>query len=187
MIKLTSLLLVVALSACATQAIDPSYYLLRSDHELESRKLDPSSEFSMGSVVIAPYIDQPGLIMETVQGEVRPARHHTWAEPIYEGVRQFLSVEVSLAKGQDILSSTLGGRGVVVDVRIDQLHGTYDGQAKLVAYWWLRQNDETIGSYQFSESRPLEKDGYSALVAAEKGLIKELANSIAATLVLPAP
>jgi hypothetical protein len=51
--KVASLLLVVLLTGCAGNAIEPSYYLMRSDHDLETRELNPSKEFSMGSVVIA--------------------------------------------------------------------------------------------------------------------------------------
>jgi uncharacterized lipoprotein YmbA len=61
--KIASLLLMVLLTGCASQPAETNYYLMRSNTDLESRKLNPSTDFSMGNVVIASYIDQPGLIL----------------------------------------------------------------------------------------------------------------------------
>jgi uncharacterized lipoprotein YmbA len=183
--RVASLLLVVLLSGCAGQTIEPSYYLMRSSHDLQSRQMNPSRDFSMGTVVIASYIDQPGLLMETGEGEIRSARYHLWAEPVYEGVRNQLMVEIAQAKGQDILPANLGNTAIVLDIRIDQLHGTNDGKAKLVAYWWLRRGKDVLSAYQFAEEQALAADGYAALVAAEQALLTELAKKIAATLVTP--
>jgi uncharacterized lipoprotein YmbA len=182
--KVASLLLVVLLTGCAGNAIEPSYYLMRSDHDLETRELNPSKDFSMGSVIIASYIDQPGLLMETVDGEIRTARYNLWAEPVNEGVRNQLMVEIAQAKGEDLLPADLVDTAIVLDIRLDQLHGTNKGTAKLVAYWWLRRDKEVVAAYQFAEEEALATDGYGALVAAEEVLLTQLANKIAATLVI---
>jgi uncharacterized lipoprotein YmbA len=183
--KVASLLLVVILAGCSSQVIEPSYYLMRSKHDLETRQLNPSPDFSMGTVEIAPYIDQSGLLIEAKDGEIRSARYHRWAEPVYEGVRDQLLVEIAQAKGEDILPAKLGNTAIVVDIRIDQLHGTADGEARLVAYWWLRRDKTVLSAYQFAEEKALTTDGYAALVAAEQALLSELAKEIAATLVVP--
>ena len=128
--------------------------------------------------------DQPGLLLETQSGEIRPARYNLWAEPIYDGVRGFLLMEISQSKGEDILPVLMNKDAAVINVRIDQLHGTHDGQAKLVAYWWLARGDGILSSYLFAESRTLDSDGYAALAAAEKALLSELATRIAGSLVL---
>ena len=185
--KVASLLLVVLLAGCASQTIEPSYYLLRTSNDLQSRELNPSDQFSMGKVEIAAYLDQSGLLMETASGEMRPARHNLWAEPMYEAVRNFLLIEVAQAKGEDILPSRLNKSATVIDVRIDQLHGTYDGKAKLVAYWWLRRDGGVIATYQFAESQTLSVDGYAALVAAEESLLSQLAKKIAESTVAATP
>lgn len=182
--KAASLLMVVFLTGCAGQATEPSYYLMRSKHDLESRELSPSKEFSMGSVAIASYIDQPGLILETKDGEVRAAQHHLWAEPVYEAVRTQLMVNMAQAKGEDILPSDLGKTPVIIDIRIDQLHGTNRGTARLVAYWWLRRDGTLLSAHQFAEEQALTTDGYTALVDAEETLLAQLAGKIAATLIV---
>ena len=86
-------------------------------------------------MVIASYLDQPGLVMETEGGQLRPARQNLWAEPVYEGVRNILFVEIAQAMGEELLPSKLSKGTTVVDIRISDFHGTYDGEAKLVAYW----------------------------------------------------
>lgn len=181
------LLLVVLLAGCASQTVEPSYYLLRSGQDLSSSTLRPSTDFSLGAVEIAPYLDQPGLVMETAAGQMRPASQNLWAEPVFDGVRNFLATEIAQAHGQELLPAKLTSNATVVNIRIDQLHGTLDGKAQLVAYWWLVRADQVVALNRFSQSRALQTSGYSALVDAEKVLLAELAQKIAASLVPAQP
>lgn len=170
------------LVACSGTPVQTQYYLLRSDIEQHSRDLEPSKTFAMGRIVIAPYIEQPGIVLETANGEVRPAMHHQWAEPMQQGLQQFLRIEVSAAVGEDIFPSELSEGDLLFEVRIDQLHGTAEGDARLVAYWLITRKGEILSSYQFSESAPLQADGYAALAKAQKGLLSDLAKQIAESL-----
>jgi len=183
--KVASLLLVVLLAGCASQTIEPRYYLLRSNVDLTSGELQPSKDFSMGNVVIASYMDQRGLVIETAEGDIRGARYNLWAEPLYEGVRSFLYVAIAQAKGEDLLPTNVTKNTIAIDIRIDQMHGSSDGTAHLLAYWWLRRGSEVIGAYRFAESQAQSADGYSALVDAEEVLLSRLAQQIAASLVAP--
>lgn len=183
--RIASLLLVVLLTGCAGKPIEPSYYLMRSDHNLDSRQLNPSQDFAMGTVVIASYIDQQGLLMETRDGAIRAAQHNLWAEPVYEGVRNQILVAINRAKGEVLLPANLNRDAIVLDIRLDQLHGTYDGKAKLLAHWWLRRDKEVLAVYQFAEEQTLASEGYAALVDAEKALLDRLALEIVASMVTP--
>ena len=107
-----------------------------------------------------------------------------WAEPVYEAVRNQLMVEIAQAKGEDILPNDLVKTPIVIDIRIDQLHGTNRGSAMLVAYWWLRRDKEVLAAYQFAEEHALTTDSYKALVAAQEVLLAQLAKEIAATLIV---
>lgn len=180
--KATSLLLLVLLAGCAGQASEPSQYLLRSAHEPQSRKLTPSKVYSVGRVTIASYIDQPGLVLETAAGEIHAARAHLWAEPVYEGVRQYLTADIARAWGEDILPDSVVKTPVVIDIHIDQLHGTSRGTARLVAYWSLRRDGRLAAAHQFAEEQALGEAGYRALVAAEDELLTRLAGAIAESL-----
>lgn len=173
-----AVLLAAVLGACAGAPIEPSYYLLRADTEASSRALDPAP-YQLGPVSVAPYIDRAGLLLETAPGQIRPARNHLWAEPVQEGVRALLSAEISRALGKDVLPLNPNAPGPVISVAIAQLHGTRSGSAKLVAYWALLDGDKTIVAEKFGASTPLEEDGYRALAAAQKSLLRDLAVSIA--------
>lgn len=174
--------LLVLVAGCAGQPAEPDRYLLRSGEPLQTRELVPSEQFSIGRLEIAAYIDQPGLVLETADGEIHAARGHLWAEPVYEGVRRHLSVDIAQAHGEHILSNSLMSTPVVIDIRIDQLHGTRQGTARLVAYWWLRRNGEIVSAHQFAEEVQLTEDGYRALVSAEESLLAQLAKAIANSL-----
>lgn len=182
MIRTVILLASALLVACSGTPVQTQYYLLRSDIEQDSRDLAPSETFAMGRISLAPYLEQPGIVLETSAGEVRPAMHHQWAEPMVQGLEQFMRVEVSAAVGEDIFPSGFSKSDIIFDIRIDQLHGTADGDALLVAYWWIRRDDQLLASYQFSETRALSQDGYGALAHAEKLLLSGLAARIAESL-----
>ena len=89
---------------------------------------------------------------------------------------------MSAAVGEDIFPEELSEGDLVFDVRIDQLHGTADGEARLVAYWIVQRKDEILASYQFSETTPLRADGYGALARAQKALLSDLSKRIATSL-----
>jgi len=177
--RVMSLCLVMLLSACAGQVAEPSYYLLRGDTQPESQRLEPSRYFALGSVSIAPYIDQPGLVLMTGSNEMRAARHHLWAEPVHETVRNLLMREISRDYGEHLLPLPPRRDARLINVRIDQLHGTGDGAARLVAYWWIGNEKEVEAAYRFARTQPLSRDGYAALAEALETLLSELAAEIA--------
>lgn len=183
--KVAHLLLVLLLSGCASQIVEPSYYLLRSNQNLPSAQLNPSVDFALGTIEIAPYLNQVGLVIDIADGQIRPAVNHLWAEPIYDGVRNLLTTVIASAGGEELMPAKLSTDSTVVNIRIDKLDGTLDGTAKIVAYWWLVHNGEVIALNRFSESRALTADGYGAMVGAERALLEELAKKIAASLVPP--
>ncbi|MDG2048222.1 MAG: ABC-type transport auxiliary lipoprotein family protein [Halioglobus sp.] len=184
--KVVILLLIALLSGCASQAIEPSYYLLRSNQDLPSSKLSPSVEFALGTIEIAPYLNQLGLMIDIADNQVRPAVNHLWAEPIYDGIRTLLTTDIAAANGEQLMPARLSTDATVVNIRIDKLDGTLDGTAQILAYWWLVRGGEIVNLNRFSTSRALTASGYSALVEAERGLLEELARKIAASLI-PAP
>ncbi len=178
----SAILLPALLMACAGAPIETHLYLLRSDAQETSRALTPSDEIAIGEVQVAPYIDQPGLVLEIAPGEIRAARNHRWAEPPPVAITSYLTLEVSKALQTDILPARFSSADTVFGVRIDQLHGTSEGGAKLIAYWWVKHDDEVLSSYQFAETLALEADGYNALAKAQQQLLAKLAGRIAQSL-----
>lgn len=175
------------LSGClgGTPAPDTQYYLLRADQAPASAL--PLSRVQLNKVVIAPYLDQAGLVLEQQPGTIAIARYHQWSEPLSFSLHNFLSQALSAHYGKEVLPPTRSaGTGIQkLEITIDQLHGTVQGDVKLVASWILQSGDgkqASVTHHKFSRSQPLTADGYPALVQAEKQLLNELAQAIAETL-----
>ena len=147
-------------------------------------------------MAVASDIDGLGLVLERSDGQVHIARDYQWAEPLRLSLRSFLSNRISTELGQpvraygygsiSISSSSSNNKGLSkrIDVRIDELHGTKNGEAKLVAFWAVIDSDKqtVLSENSFYDTEALSHDGYGALVAAEKVLLTRLASSISATL-----
>ncbi|MCP4188197.1 MAG: membrane integrity-associated transporter subunit PqiC [Gammaproteobacteria bacterium] len=178
------LLLSIALllAGCASKPVEHFTYLLRSDQARESGKIEHDSPFFLGKLTIANYLDQPGLVVATGNGRVRAARHHQWAEPLGLSLRRFLSIEISVARDKHIAPHPSSKESVgSIDISIDQLHSNESGEAILLAFWQFIWADQTY-SFRFSESLPLQQDGYDALVAAQTKLLKRFAADVAKSL-----
>ena len=171
------------LAACSSQTVEPTrYYLLRSPVDVKSGQQYATPDFVLGRVEVATYIDQPGLVLETASGEVHMARLHQWAEPLRVSLRRFLASEIGVAIDGVVAVSDGARESTRIDVSVDQLHGDNRGQAVLVAYWQVVPAEGEASSYQFSESRSLNGDGYGQLAAAEQSLLRDLARRIGESL-----
>lgn len=181
-----SLIIVGMLTSCATTPIATKQYLLRSDKLQQYTVTNNTTITGIGSIIIATYIDNLGLVLETANGEVRTAQSHQWAEPLRESIRTFLAQEISSKTGAVIRTRPNGNQQwqQQIDIRIDQLHGTATGQAKLVAYWSIIGDGEqqAISENKFTGTEPLTEDGYGSLVNAHINLLQQLSAEIAKTL-----
>ena len=167
------------LAACSGQPVEPTrYYLLRTPVSVESGEMEATPFYSLGRVEVATYIDQPGLVQETGAGEIHQARHHQWAEPLRVSLRRFLAIGIGAEAGQLVAPMTKSPEASRIDVTIDQLHGNARGEAVLVAYWEVTQENGAVARFQFSERRELSRDGYAALVEAQQALLQQLARRI---------
>ncbi len=190
----TLVMLTLLVGCSSTSAPSLKQYLLRTEAPVNYSPPDSSlnlqqgqlATVGIGSVSVASYIDGLGLVLETSGGKVHVARDHQWVEPLRLGLRSFLSSKISEKFGQPVRAYNDGKMPLArrIDIRIDELHGTANGEAKLVAYWVTSDPEKQVvlseGSYQGTEA--LTRDGYDALVEAEKKLLGRLAADIATTL-----
>ena len=184
-----SLLIITTLllTACSGKALQYNYYLLRSDVPENTNRQMSQDGMLLTHVGVATYLNEPGLVLETSEGQISTAALNLWAEPLRHSLHKFMADEVSAATGKDIYTNRLGisNPSAEFSIQIDQLHGTANGEALLVASWAIHSvNDgkKTKTAYQFSQTDPLQADGYDALVASEKRLLQALAKEIAKTL-----
>lgn len=180
--RLLMVLLLSLLVSCASKPPEYSTYLLRSEKSLDSRPLMLTNDTYLGAINVASYIDQPGLVLDMGEGKMNVARFNVWAEPLRVSLRPFISSEISAQLGFDVSQYPQSNKqGRRIDISIDQLHGNDKGQAVLVALWTITEGD-ALSSHRFAETVTLKDDGYDALVAAEKGLLQELALAISGEL-----
>jgi uncharacterized lipoprotein YmbA len=177
---------VLLLMACAAAPPPTTRYLLPATATEGTARVDPPVWIGLGRVEVAPYLNQPGLVVETESLQVRPARYHVWAEPLGEGLRRFLGAEISAALGVDVAADAVRGHAwdYTVEIGIDRLHGNLSGEAMLVARWWIRPaagRGEPV-AFRFAAAQPLSRAGYAGLVEAEVELAHQLAAAIAESL-----
>jgi uncharacterized lipoprotein YmbA len=169
----------VLISACSTTPQARSTYLLRSSSHVGTGELAKVGDAYLGTVQVASYIDQPGLVLELAEGMIHTAKQHHWAEPLRVSLREFLNVEISAANEEALATIPPGGAAADrIDVRISQLHGDAQGHAVLVASWSLSSAKQRH-EYQFAETTSLDAVGYEALVTAETKLLVQLSKAIA--------
>ena len=173
------------LPACASDPPPRTQYLLRAELPSETSQIEAPVAIVLSRVTVASYLRSPGLVVESEEHQVRPARYHVWAEPLDEGLRRYLRTEISNVLGFAIRSdaSNRAGWDYAVDVVIDQLHGTLSGQARIVASWRISRADGSeVAAYVLSTSEPLAVGGYQGLVNAQIALAQHLAARIAESL-----
>ena len=63
---------------------------------------------------------------------------------------------------------------------MEEFHGTLNGEARLIAYWSLRnlRNGTVVEAQYLRRTRQQTGDGYPALVDAQIALLDELAESM---------
>ncbi len=188
-----SLLLALSalLTGCAGKpAPDLELYLLRSDAANRFSETDEPASIGLGNIRIANYINQPGIVLQGTGASVTPARYHQWAEPLRDSLRAFLANEIATAAGKPVRPRAYGETNwkrhtkQLIDISIEQLHGTGDGNATIVAYWAVLdpQARTVLSEHEFRRAEPLTTDGYPALVDAMSQLLAGLASEIAASL-----
>jgi len=180
------LLAVLLLSACAGTTPDTTRYLLPASGPAGTARVEPPEWIGLGRLSVAPYLAQAGLVVETREHQVRPARFHQWAEPLADGLRRFLRSEISASLGFDIGADVSQRRhwDQTVDVSVDRMHGNLSGEAVLVARWWIAPGSTQgeTAAFRFAASQPLSRKGYPGLVDAQIELARQLAVAIAESL-----
>lgn len=182
-----TLILVFTLLAtgCASQSPELTQYLLRADTADSIGERLPATT-GIGQLTVSPYIDVQGLVVETSDGIVRTAHHHQWAEPLRDSLPDYLASEMFVISKKTINthSDKESNWTLRIDIHINQLHGTADGNAKLEANWSVldARDLSVLSENVFSDSEPLSSDGYNALFLAEKTLLRRLAGAITETL-----
>lgn len=178
-------LLVVTLSGCSTNPpSETSVYLLRATPFDQVSDAVSDSKIGIGEVRLADYLNEDGIVLELGESRINHARYHLWAEPLRSSVKSVLADD--LARQLDRRVETYSNPTTWdhrVDVYIDQLHGTADGQIKLAAYWLVTSiESDTPTMDEWQHTMRVDESGYDALVDAHKDMLADLAGRISGTL-----
>ncbi len=174
-----------ALVACSGTTTPVRTYLMRAPYTPPSGPV-ADAQVGLAPVVVAEYLEQPGIALLVGPNEVNSAQHHRWAEPVRIGLRATLQAELSRRLGSAVsVDTTDAGEWTrAVWVHVDQLHGTLDGEAVLVANFRIADglHGTTLARHGFEGRAPLATAGHPALVEAEIALVAQLAEQIAQAL-----
>jgi len=172
---------ILVLAGCSSQPVQMSTYLLRPQAAASGEELVPEGDFALDGVLVASYLNQPGLVLATGDGKIHVASHHQWAEPLEISLRQYLSAEISASAGKQVEPRARPGIDTRINILVNRLHGDGKGGAVIEAFWELVSKDSDR-SYRFYRTQALSGDGYDALVQAEEALLRQLAAAIGASL-----
>jgi uncharacterized lipoprotein YmbA len=164
-----------------------THYLLRAETPERTTRVEGVARVGLSRVIVAPYLDQSGIVVESAAREITPARNHQWAEPLEDGLRLLLRSELSTALGEEVGLDPADRSRWQHDVQVfvEQLHGTMSGRAVLVADFRIASRGGETTEYRFARTQPLASEGYGGLVDAEAALVRELAQAIATAIPTP--
>jgi len=170
------------LSGCAQQASrnDNQFYLLSSD-SAAVQKTNTAHVIGLRPVTVAAYLNNAGIALQTTESQIKIANHHLWAEQPNLAITRVLHGELNRQLNDSRVDNGQFGRSpdwqYTLSTHVDQFHGTEDGLAVFSGYWQLESKDNVLLSARFNLSSPLEKPGYSALVAQLRELLSQLAEA----------
>lgn len=177
-------------SGCASApgALDHRY-LLGVTEVPDAPPEDTVHRLRIAPLRLAPFLRSDGIVMQTSEVTIHQGRHHLWAEDLAIQLRRHLRQglagklpRVRVLDASDPAPSAAPLRRL--EVEVDGFHGRYDGVAVVTGQWWLRDGEgRVLAARRFSVERPLEADGYQALVKSLAGAWQTVAGEIAPVVV----
>ncbi|WP_457809198.1 PqiC family protein [Kushneria sp. EE4] len=163
---------VVMLAGCAGQATEFHRYTLpladQRTAEPGASLPDSAPTLAVSSVRLADYLDGQGVVYQTSDIEVNEAQTNLWADNLSAQLTRSLQRTLGdRLRDHRVLGETLAGDRADTGVRVtlSQFQGRYDGMAVLAGQYQLRDaGGNLMAQHHFDIERPLEDDGYPALV-----------------------
>lgn len=180
------------LSGCAGAPPAPDQrYLLAITEVPDAPPEDTARRLLIAPLRLAPFLRTDGIVMQTGAVTIHQGRDHLWAEDLatqlQRGLCQELARKLRRVRVLDDSDPARPGEPLRrLEVEVDGFHGRYDGVAVVIGQWRLRNAEgRLLASRRFSIERPLQADGYQALVkslaAAWQNVADEIAPAVAAS------
>ncbi|ARS52413.1 PqiC family protein [Kushneria konosiri] len=167
-----ALVALTALAGCAGQATEFHRYTLPlADQRAPEPGIslpDSAPTVAVSSVRLADYLDGQGVVYQISDIEVNEAQANLWADSLSAQLTRSLQRTLSdRLKDHRVLGETLAGDRADTGVRVSlsRFQGRYDGMAVLAGQYQLRDaGGHLLAQQPFEIERPLDDDGYPALV-----------------------
>ncbi len=174
----------VLLAACGTTR--PShFYLLTPLEKTDSPAQNSGPGIIVGPVTLPDYLLRPQIALRNDANEVTYEEFHRWAEPLLGNFSRVLAENLSRLLDTSRVSLYPGYKTgsfpyqILIDViRMDAGSGR---QINLVARWSIldRHNNKLLTSNKTSVTRPVDGNGYKAIVSAQSRAVSQLSQEIA--------
>jgi uncharacterized lipoprotein YmbA len=187
---LTALLLAALIVGCSSSSPgdETTHYLLTD----QSAVVEPGGGrqlLRVERVALASYLDGEGIVMQTSEVAIRAARNHLWADDLAAQLhRDLMGRLAEQLDGVRVLGPDQRVRGpgrevMELTVTLDRFQGRFDGYAVVGGKWQLLDDQgEVRAGQRFRRERPLERDGYPALVSSLKqawmGIVAGIADGV---------
>lgn len=173
----------VALTACAGQSTPANRYTLPEiDATQTSGSTAPQARrLWVRPVEVASYLDQEGIVMQLSDIELNAANQNLWAEDLGQQLTRRLRQSLTA----DLPNVTLVGSdqdspsAPRLTLNVEQFQGRYDGQAVASGEWQLHEDGRLLAQRHFDVTKPLQGDGYPALVRTLGDVWQSVAQQIA--------
>lgn len=176
------LLALAFLSGCASTR--DQFYQLTADGKLPSSTKVNSTILGIGPVRLPDYIDRDELVFQSSSYRFEIPSEHRWAGSLDKSIAAVLSTNLGHRLSTSRVHTYPWDANITpsfaIPVTIRQFHAVSGGDAILEANWEVTGQKSAHGSRTFIT--PLSQEGYEGIVAAESGLLGQLADAIAASI-----
>ncbi|MCM2129293.1 PqiC family protein [Larsenimonas rhizosphaerae] len=159
------------LAGCAGSSSTQFHRYTLPDESLSANVSTSSQEqlqpVAVPLVRLADYLSGDGIVMQTSDIEVQQAQGHLWAGNLARQLTRQLRRQLASGLGSAKVLDRPSGGSDTLSVQLDQFQGRHDGQAVVGGSYELRDGgDNIILKQDFHVTKPLQNDGYPALVRA---------------------
>lgn len=185
------LLLLLAVSGCASLAPPPTLYVLEAPAAAAPPpKAAPAAHrlaVALGPVTVPDYLDRTDIVRRATGNRLEVNAEERWAEPLRAGLQRLLIAVLAERLGPGYWVTAGAGRGAAIDIEVpvdvEAFEEDAAGQAVLTASWEVRAGPHVVRD-RTSYRRPLAsdrtEDRVRALSADAADLAADLATAITA-------
>ena len=175
-----------SLSFCASEPVQLHYYLLSADTQqgVSVRTSNQQTAVVVDSIVLADYLQQSGIVLQTSETQIQISKRHLWAETLETALPKLLFKELQnhSTKFDFYLryADFVPRSDYRLLVQIDSFQATDNGEVICSGRYQLvpQAEEEELISVDFTFNRDLHADGYDHAIDQLRLLVGDIAENI---------